>query len=141
VEESHHLDRSQSRRFARDASEIHRAREFVRDVLLAWGMDADSASYELGVSELVTNAVMHGAGPVDVAIWVNRDVVHIEVCDEGRGEVGSIRPSTAGAGGIGGWGLRIVDRLADEWGASRDGGRTRVWMERRFRGNRRSSMS
>jgi anti-sigma regulatory factor (Ser/Thr protein kinase) len=80
----------------------------------------------LVVSELVTNAVLHGDGPsVDVRIEVAEEFVRIEVHDWGPG----FTPSDAlDPGESGGRGLLIVDRLADRWGVERNGTNV-VWAE------------
>jgi anti-sigma regulatory factor (Ser/Thr protein kinase) len=75
----------------------------------------------LMVSELVTNAVLHGLGAISLRIDAEADTVRIEVADEGNVAVAP-RPEP---GPDGGWGLRIVEELADEWGVL--DGRTTVW--------------
>jgi anti-sigma regulatory factor (Ser/Thr protein kinase) len=75
----------------------------------------------LMASELVTNALRHGRGAITIQITSGLDDVTVEVADEGHGDV-AIAPAS---GASGGWGLRLVDSLADAWGARR--GRTRVW--------------
>lgn len=77
----------------------------------------------LMVSELVANALIHGRGAITLRITPGRDRVTIEVADEGHGNV-AIAPAP---GASGGWGLRVVDELADGWGARQ--GSTRVWFE------------
>jgi anti-sigma regulatory factor (Ser/Thr protein kinase) len=78
-------------------------------------------------SELVTNSVRHGPGePIALAITVNDDgLVRGEVEDRGEGEVKIREPTRDGAGG--GFGLRIVEALADRWGVYED--RTKVWFQ------------
>jgi hypothetical protein len=49
------------------------------------------------------------------------DSVTVEVADEGHGAVAI----TAAPGVSGGWGLRVVDDLADAWGSHE--GSTRAW--------------
>jgi anti-sigma regulatory factor (Ser/Thr protein kinase) len=75
----------------------------------------------LMVSELVTNAVVHGVGAISLRIDVEADAVRIEVADEGNV---ALAPSPE-AGAHGGWGLRIVEQLADDWGVLE--GSTKVW--------------
>ena len=75
------------------------------------------------VSELATNAVQHGVGAISLRIDVNADVVRVEVADEGNV---AVAPSPQ-PGAHGGWGLRIVEQLADDWGVLE--GRTRVWFQ------------
>jgi anti-sigma regulatory factor (Ser/Thr protein kinase) len=75
----------------------------------------------LMVSELVTNAVLHGVGAISLRIDAELDTVRIEVADEGHVALSpNPEPSTHG-----GWGLRIVDWLADDWGVL--DGSTKVW--------------
>jgi anti-sigma regulatory factor (Ser/Thr protein kinase) len=81
------------------------------------------------VTELVTNSVRHGGAEewiqLDVEIYAN--AVRVAVCDRGPGfhppETPEPHPNRPG-----GWGLCLVDRLADRWGVTLDG-RTRVWFE------------
>ena len=75
----------------------------------------------LMVSELVTNALRHGVGTISLRIDVEPRGVRIEVSDQGMVAVG---PSPT-PGAHGGWGLRIIEQLADDWGIRE--GSTRVW--------------
>ena len=90
----------------------------VHGTALSSRQRADAA---LLVSELVTNAVIHGIGTISLRIDVEPDGLRVEVADEGEVEVA---PSPT-AGARGGWGLRIVDLLADDWGVLK--GSTKVW--------------
>ncbi len=81
---------------------------------------------ELLVSELVTNAVVHAASPVDVEVDSGPDGVLIRVRDADTG------PLVMRAGGgseldEGGRGFVLVDRLAEAWGTEHRGGRKCVW--------------
>lgn len=73
------------------------------------------------VSELVNNALLYGIGTISLRIDVETDGVRVEVSDQGN--VALAPNPTPGAHG--GWGLRIVDELADTWGVL--AGSTRVW--------------
>ena len=75
----------------------------------------------LMVSELVTNALAHGIGTISLRIDVSSDALRVEVSDEGNVR---LEPSPT-PGAHGGWGLRIVDQLADDWGVLE--GSTKVW--------------
>jgi anti-sigma regulatory factor (Ser/Thr protein kinase) len=122
-------DHSASRRFAHDPAEVARARQMVRANLEAWGFQGDLGAMELAVSELVTNAIVHGEGVIDVRVSALGDRLRLEVADEGAA-VPRAGDSTQAIEGIGGWGLHLIDSLSDAWGSA-DGARgTRVWMER-----------
>ena len=79
------------------------------------------------VSELVTNAVRH-AGGKEVRLVVNLDggTLRIEVHDPGQGF--EVVPPPDDPMRASGWGLVLVEELADRWGVDPHP-RTRVWFE------------
>jgi anti-sigma regulatory factor (Ser/Thr protein kinase) len=114
-----------------DNAQIGTARRFVRETLGTWGLTTLTAGIEVAASELVTNAIMHGEGDVDVTVLRLADRLRLEVLDEGFGPR-PIQIRDASATGQGGWGLRLVEGISDSWGADRRPGLTLVWMERRL---------
>ena len=81
------------------------------------------------VSELVTNSVRHAGADrelVRLAVTSSGPAVRVEVSDGGTGFEPAAR--TKAHDDVGGWGLHLVDRLADSWGVE-TGRRTRVWFE------------
>jgi anti-sigma regulatory factor (Ser/Thr protein kinase) len=127
-------DASLTMRLISETADPAPARQFVRATLGGWGLAAQAADFGLAVSELVTNALSHGAGDVDVTVGLHGDRVRLAVGDEGFGPE-PIRCREPAITGGGGWGLRLVDGLSDSWGAHRVPGRTLVWMERRLTGD------
>jgi anti-sigma regulatory factor (Ser/Thr protein kinase) len=82
------------------------------------------------VTELVTNSVKHtGARTVELRVLVGSNSVRTEVTDAGPGfdpaKTGSLATDHTG------WGLLLVERLAERWGVDQAGGATRVWFELR----------
>ena len=96
--------------------------------------ESDLFDLRLVVSELVTNSVRHAgsqrAGDVRLAVCLEEHCARVEVRDAGAG----FRPPADGprARGDSGWGLVLVDQLADAWGVEANG-RTTVWCELRLR--------
>jgi anti-sigma regulatory factor (Ser/Thr protein kinase) len=87
------------------------------------------------VSELVTNSVQHASVAAEdsivLVVAIGEETVRIEVRDDGPGfePPSSPPPDDADAG----WGLFLVEQLADAWGIG-EGGKD-VWFEiRRGRG-------
>jgi anti-sigma regulatory factor (Ser/Thr protein kinase) len=85
------------------------------------------------VSELVTNAVRHAglrAGDrIRLLVQLRDAVLRVEVHDPGTGfELRAPAPDPARASG---WGLYLVDELADRWGMEAGAGSagTRIWFE------------
>ena len=82
------------------------------------------------VTELVSNAVRHAAtDTVSLKVLVGRGAVFTEVKDAGPGfdpkGMGVPRSNHTG------WGLFLVERLADRWGVAQEGAATKVWFELR----------
>lgn len=80
----------------------------------------------LCLSELVSNAVRHpgATGEVGLTLALDERRLRVEVADPG----GGFQPHPPQKGGEGGWGLFIVESLADEWGVDSTD-RTVVWFE------------
>jgi anti-sigma regulatory factor (Ser/Thr protein kinase) len=82
------------------------------------------------VSELVTNAVRHapqaGFPQVELRLKVEPERVRVVVSDPGGGFDAAPRLPTASESS--GWGLYLVDRIADRWGVITKE-RNEVWFE------------
>ena len=79
-------------------------------------------------SELVTNAVLYGAGDALLDIQVEAGLISVGVADEGGGDV---RAAESWRWPEGGHGLTLVQALANRWGVEPDsnGAGKRVWFE------------
>ena len=84
---------------------------------------------KLLVSELVSNGVKYGGeGRIMLQIEADPNRVRAEIVDQG----GGFQPQTRANRNMaladeGGWGLHLVETLADEWGVYE--GSTHVWFE------------
>lgn len=111
-----------------DPASPQRARDFVAEVLTAWGAASLREEARLLTSELVTNAVMHAR--TDATVTVVRDdvrhTVRVTVTDESEARPRQ-RPYSPLA--TTGRGLSLVARAAKDFGVDvRAGGKT-VWFE------------
>src|SRR4051812_16343940 len=111
---------------APDPAAAQQARRFVAATLDDAGLAEVREVAELLVSELVTNAVVHAASPVEVEVERDDTSVLVRVRDADTG------PLVMRAGGgseldEGGRGFLLVDRLAEAWGTEHRGGRKCVW--------------
>jgi anti-sigma regulatory factor (Ser/Thr protein kinase) len=82
------------------------------------------------VTELVTNSVRHtAADSVTLRVAVGKAAVLTEVADTGP----AFDPKCVEKAGADhtGWGLFLVQRLANAWGVKDDGSTKRVWFELR----------
>ncbi|MCC2318813.1 SpoIIE family protein phosphatase [Cellulomonas sp. zg-Y138] len=101
-----------------EPASIGRARHAVLRTCQAWSL-SDGPSAELVVSELVANAVLHGWGHIALRLYDTGEGLRIEVEDSNP----TPPVATDGhPGRIGGYGMQIIDRLADwGWRPARDG--------------------
>jgi len=108
-----------------DADAVTRARHFT-DEALAGVPVAVVADTGLVVTELVTNALLHGRPPVTVRVSTHDAVVRVEVHDqEHRPPVpmGGSREAMTGRG------LALVAALSSAWGIEEDAEGKLVWAE------------
>jgi hypothetical protein len=77
------------------------------------------------VSELTTNALLHGVGDISLRVSVENGRASGEVVDEGNGFSGDV--DGHGIDDIGRKGLLIVATLAERWGIHE--GSSHVWFE------------
>lgn len=91
-----------------------KARRFVAERFAGWGI-ADDYTGRLIVSELVTNALLHGEGPIVLRVFRDeRDrLPTIEVRDGGDGHP-VVQSENYAA--VSGRGLQMVAGLAHDWG-------------------------
>lgn len=109
----------------RDESCAASARRYVRDAIGAHVSERALERAILSVSELVTNAWKHGKGTIELKVLRGSQAVRVEVIDQGSGVTPQIRKKPGDE--TGGWGLRIVDELAVQWGCFE--GTTHVWAD------------
>ena len=114
---------------AADLEAPRTARRFVAGVLGRWAAVGDLVDRaQLLVSELVSNAVQYGDGPIHVIVGPGSRTAtfRVEVCNTGLGRPVVRHPATDE---ISGRGLQIVEELSASWGSAVRDGATSVWFE------------
>ncbi|MER7726514.1 ATP-binding protein [Streptomyces sp. NPDC096323] len=109
---------SQQRRFPRRRSSVGASRDFVVNVLAEWQLTPLIEDIKLCVSELATNALLHGVPPGrEFAVLLHTggddDFVRLEVRDSGGGRPVVQYPDEDSCSGRG---LFLVGELAAEFG-------------------------
>jgi anti-sigma regulatory factor (Ser/Thr protein kinase) len=106
------------------------ARHVVLELLPAWGLPHDREDAALLVTELVSNVMDHvqGEAILTLELAVSDDWLRIAVVDGSSvrpvvQELSQDRPR--------GRGMRMVEAIADRWGAEDHQGGKRVWFELR----------
>lgn len=117
---------STSKVFVAVPEAVHAARQFVREALASWGEDELRWDGSLIISELATNAIVHGGSAFRTSIERADGVVRIAVEDVGPGLP---RSQHALQQALGGRGVAIVEELSDRWGCDRLAAGKVFWVE------------
>jgi anti-sigma regulatory factor (Ser/Thr protein kinase) len=110
-----------------EPEQVAEARRLVEDYLRDRG-EEDGEVAVLLTSELVTNAILHGHGPLELRAHTEGSALRIEVRDTEPASPPVLR-ADAELTEIGGRGLQLVDTLADRWGWSAEPEGKVVWFE------------
>ncbi|MFE6554202.1 SpoIIE family protein phosphatase [Streptomyces sp. NPDC057746] len=109
----------------RDRSAAGHARALAAHQLMEWGLEDLEDATKLIVSELVTNAVRHGTGPIALRLLRHR-VLTCEVSDTAAFIPRQRRARTTDENGRG---LSLVTNLSRRWGARSTSDGKVVWAE------------
>ncbi|MFE5488072.1 SpoIIE family protein phosphatase [Streptomyces sp. NPDC056527] len=101
------------------------ARALIREQLAEWHLDDLVMATELIVSELVTNAVRYGRGPIRLRLLRSDSLV----CEVSDGSLTTPHVRRAAETDEGGRGLQLVTALSHRWGARYETAGKYVWTE------------
>jgi anti-sigma regulatory factor (Ser/Thr protein kinase) len=104
-----------------------KARDWIYQALQIWDVDDSDGVADVLTSELVTNAVRY-AGSRQLVLRLAWELgrLRVEVEDDGAGSV-DVKPADPNRGD--GYGLLMVQQLADRWGWEPTSGGKSVWFE------------
>ena len=100
------------------------ARWFLKEALKDYDVTVDVGAAALLTGELASNAARHGGEPIGMSVSVEEGELRVSVHDHGSGfdpTDETIRSS--------GFGVRLVEALASDWGVEQDEKGTQVWFK------------
>jgi hypothetical protein len=119
-------DRVATWRLAGGVESVSEARAWVRDRLCTWGLGVLAEPAELLASELVTNALRHASGPIELQVLLLDEIVNLAVRDA---EAPLPRLRRVADSDEGGRGLQLVALLSSRWGARPTAAGKVVWCD------------
>ncbi|MER6399194.1 SpoIIE family protein phosphatase [Kitasatospora sp. NPDC001603] len=108
-----------------DPAAVGEVRAAVAERLAQWGLDEAAFVTELILSELVTNAIRYGRGPIRVRLLRDRALI----CEVSDASSTSPHLKYAATTDEGGRGLFLVAQFADRWGTRYTAGGKVIWTE------------
>ena len=97
------------------------ARHALSRLLSERGIEGETKDFALlVVSELVTNAILHGREPIELRADLTDDVLRIEVSD-GENKSRGAAANYADPWSTNGRGLAVVEAVSRDWGVARRG--------------------
>ncbi|GGK92794.1 hypothetical protein Sme01_55300 [Sphaerisporangium melleum] len=117
-----------------DTALVSHARKLAMDQLVVWGLTEMEFVTELVVSELVTNAIRHGAAPIRLRLIRDRTLI----CEVSDGSSTAPHLRRARVFDEGGRGLLLVAQLTQGWGTRQTTSGKTIWCEQALPQRRQS---
>ncbi|MFI5685567.1 SpoIIE family protein phosphatase [Streptomyces sp. NPDC051636] len=108
-----------------EEEEVSSARELTSRQLSQWGLEEESFTAELIVSELVTNAIRYGEEPITLRLIRDRNLI----CEVSDGSSTSPHVRRARDTDEGGRGLYLITQLTQSWGTRYSERGKTIWAE------------
>lgn len=108
-----------------DPAAVREVRAAVTRQLEIWGLDEQTFTTELILSELLTNAIRYGGEPITVRLLYDRMLT----CEVSDGSSTSPHLRYAAESDEGGRGLFLVAQFAERWGTRYTASGKVIWAE------------
>ncbi|MEU3616575.1 ATP-binding protein [Streptomyces sp. NPDC006872] len=118
---------TRQRRFPRSRASVRAARAFVEQILTEWGCVDRLDDIKLCVSELATNALLHGVPPgrqYCVTLTLDGPLIRLAVRDTGDHPVPADPPTSEACAGRG---LHLARHVSDDFGITEHAIGKTVW--------------
>ena len=102
------------------------ARRAAQRALADWGLGRFEETVLLLTTELVSNGVQHAMTTMTLSISYDGSCLRVAVSDQNH-DIPTLAPGYGTR--VHGWGLRLVDLLASDWGTNVEAGGKTVWFE------------
>ncbi|MDX3661058.1 ATP-binding protein [Streptomyces sp. ID05-26A] len=110
-----------------DGGSCARARQVVREVAASWGLSEDlTDDAQLVVTELVSNGIDHGEGPITLTVSRRAGGMLVEVHDQSS-QLPQLRPVDPNSAR--GRGMQLVQALSVKWGTKPQTSGKVVWAQ------------
>lgn len=106
---------------------VSHSRRFTARTLRAWGISQETDTVLLVVSELVTNALVHTQGQVQLDLTLINERLRIAVSDTSPRT--PVKPTSISWEATGGRGMLLVEAVSAKWGSVPLSGGKQVWSE------------
>ncbi|RNG22460.1 SpoIIE family protein phosphatase [Streptomyces botrytidirepellens] len=112
---------------------VSRARAHVARQLSRWQLGHLLDTTQVVVTELLTNAIVHARGPIQLRLVRNQSLI----CEVSDSSAAAPHLRRAGRMDEGGRGLFLIAQLSRRWGTRYSGDRKTIWAEQPLNGPRR----
>jgi anti-sigma regulatory factor (Ser/Thr protein kinase) len=109
-----------------DLNSVRTGRLFARDVVTEWDLEGLADDVQLGVSELITNAVRHAGTEVVLTLRLDTALT-VEVVDTNPTRAPRTETRAAAVSESSGRGLQIVSAISSNWGVTTGEHTKTVW--------------
>lgn len=110
-----------------DPGSVSLTRHAIKRQLQAWNITEQIDDLQLVVSELVTNAIRYGSGPIELTLTINPTSLRVAVADTNAEDLPASRTATMNE--FTGRGVPLIEAISSSWGVEEVADGKIVWAE------------